>query len=788
MQTATYSINGNLYSNGKSVVYRATASNVCSWNGWSVKYYRPNYGGGTPTLNANISASDYLKYYAKSVTAYSDTVVPISSDIPIWRLPWTDGNNAALRVTTTSSALETSNKVTNHLGNLWYQVSNGFVYSGNVEPAIRVSSVTIYPTESISLTVNDTYHVMAIVAPTNAYNQALSWSSSNTSVATIRADAGDSSGAVIAATGIGTTTITATAQDGSGCSASRTVTVSPIYVTSVGVSPSTLLLTEGDTTTLSTFVSPSNASNRSVSWSSSNTSVATVNSSGCVTAVGAGSATIRATANDGSGCSGTCAVTVNAAVTAPVITQHPADQTATPGTIVFFSVTATGTTPLTYRWYVENLWGDVVHSEEGADAYFGLETGIYLIGENTVYCVVSNAAGSATSNRANYTVIAGPNAPVITRQPVSQTVTEGGSVTFTVAASGAAPLRYQWFRALPGEDTFHLLEGFNNPSYMIPSALLSYDGYQYLCEVSNSDGYEDSQIVTLTVTPCAPPVLNSVTSSAASAAVGQTVKWTPQVTGGSGTKTYYYRLFKSGTSAPIDTKQWVSAATYSYTFAEAGSYTLRVRVKDGNGVLTEYVNSSRVVVNAKIALTGITPSSATASVGESITWTPQATGGVGVKSYYYRLYKSGTSAPIDTKTWVSAATYSYTFTEAGSYTLRVRVKDGNGTLTEYVNSAQVTVAEKITLTEVAASSRTSAVGGSVTWTPQVTGGSGTKTYYYRLFKSGTSAPIDTKTWVSAATYSYTFTEAGSYTLRVRVKDGNGVLTEHLNSAKVTVAG
>src|SRR5205823_9064840 len=58
--------------------------------------------------------------------------------------------------------------------------------------------------------------------------------------------------------------------------------------------------------------------------------------------------------------------------------------------------------------------------------------------------VVSNAVGSVTSNAAALTVTSAPVAPTITTQPASQTVTAGQTATFTVTATGTAPLSYQW--------------------------------------------------------------------------------------------------------------------------------------------------------------------------------------------------------------------------------------------------------------------------------------------------------------------------------------------------------
>jgi uncharacterized protein YjdB len=142
----------------------------------------------------------------------------------------------------------------------------------------------------------------ATVAPSNATNQSVTWSSSNTTVATV------SSSGLVSAKAVGSATITVTTNDGSK-KATCSVSVSPISVTGVSLDKTSLTLTEGDIYTLTATVAPSNATDKSVSWSSSNTSVATVSSSGVVTAQSTGSATITVTTNDGAK-KATCSVTV----------------------------------------------------------------------------------------------------------------------------------------------------------------------------------------------------------------------------------------------------------------------------------------------------------------------------------------------------------------------------------------------------------------------------------------------------------------------------------------------
>jgi len=170
-----------------------------------------------------------------------------------------------------------------------------------------VTGITLSQTSlSLSLPNNTTKTLTATVSPTNATNKNVTWSSSNTSVATV-----DQSGKVTAVAA-GSCTITATAEDGSGVKATCAVTVTQL-VTSITLSQTSLTLTlpNNKTQTLTATVTPTNATNKSVTWSSSSTSIATVDQAGKVTAVAAGSCTISCTATDGSGVKATCAVTVN---------------------------------------------------------------------------------------------------------------------------------------------------------------------------------------------------------------------------------------------------------------------------------------------------------------------------------------------------------------------------------------------------------------------------------------------------------------------------------------------
>lgn len=155
----------------------------------------------------------------------------------------------------------------------------------------------------LSLAINDTAVLTASVQPDNATDKTVTWTSSDNNVATV-----DNSGRI---TGVakGTATITATANDGSGSSAVCVVTViAPIPVDTVTFDSSSKSLYTGDSFTITPTISPADATDKSLTWKSSDPAVASVSDTGVVTAKGAGKATITATSSNGK--SAECVVTV----------------------------------------------------------------------------------------------------------------------------------------------------------------------------------------------------------------------------------------------------------------------------------------------------------------------------------------------------------------------------------------------------------------------------------------------------------------------------------------------
>ncbi|WP_056928778.1 leucine-rich repeat protein [Candidatus Symbiothrix dinenymphae] len=181
-----------------------------------------------------------------------------------------------------------------------YKSNNGWNYSFE-----RIFAGVALDKSTDTLAVDGSVQLIATVAPGIA-NTNVTWSNRNTAVATV------SNSGLVTAVAVGTDTITVTTADGV-FTATCVVTVN-IPVTDVTLNKATASLSIGDTEPLTATIAPTDATNKNVTWNSSDMNVATVDNTGLVTAVAAGTADITVTTEDGSK-TATCVVTVSIPVT-----------------------------------------------------------------------------------------------------------------------------------------------------------------------------------------------------------------------------------------------------------------------------------------------------------------------------------------------------------------------------------------------------------------------------------------------------------------------------------------
>ena len=165
---------------------------------------------------------------------------------------------------------------------------------------IPVSGVTLNPT-STALVVGNTKQLTATVAPANADDSTLVWTSGNAKVATV-----DQNG-LVTAVGAGTTTITATA-GGKSATCTVTVTAKPVPIEAIALRDAAVSV--GGTIQLEPVFTPADTTQRDVTWSSSNSKIATIDANGRVRGVAEGKVTITVTSTADRNITASCTVTV----------------------------------------------------------------------------------------------------------------------------------------------------------------------------------------------------------------------------------------------------------------------------------------------------------------------------------------------------------------------------------------------------------------------------------------------------------------------------------------------
>lgn len=199
--------------------------------------------------------------------------------------------------------IETTADASNFTVSSPYQLKKQTEYNGTyIYAFIPVTSVTLAP-ETLSIEEGKTAELTATISPANASDQQFSWDVKDTEIASVYGYTSETK--TVTALKEGQTQITVTVD---GQTASCTVTVTPrtISVESITLNKPQLSLVKGATETLTATVLPTTATDKAVTWESSDTAVATVEN-GVVTAVAAGNATITAKAGEKTA---TCAVTV----------------------------------------------------------------------------------------------------------------------------------------------------------------------------------------------------------------------------------------------------------------------------------------------------------------------------------------------------------------------------------------------------------------------------------------------------------------------------------------------
>ena len=300
---------------------------------------------------------------------------------------------------------------------------DGGTLTGNVTGKVtyKVTGVSL-SNDSLTLDVGGTKELIATITPETATDKNLTWASDAEGVATV-----DQNGEVNAVAP-GTANITVTTQDGSHTATCAVTVTQP--VTGVTLDPTSLSLFTGDTATLTATVEPENATNKNVTWSSDDTSVATVDATGKVTAVSAGTATITVTTVDQSK-TATCEVTVAAAtvpVTGVTLSQNEAHlyYNRTPNTLTLTATVAP-----------DNATNKAVTWTSSNPSVATVENGVVTAAARGTAVITATAADGSGASASCTVTVSSYLPPANPNYRITVEATQGGTVTADPTAAKA---------------------------------------------------------------------------------------------------------------------------------------------------------------------------------------------------------------------------------------------------------------------------------------------------------------------------------------------------------------
>lgn len=420
-----------------------------------------------------------------------------------------------------------------------------------------------------------------------------------------------------------------------------------------------------------------------------------------VQSAAAGDYTVAVSNSAGSVISQPARLTVNLP---PTITSQPQPRTATVGSALTLEVTATGSAPLSYQWRKNG--GNIAGATDRILALANVQTsdsGNYDV-------VVSNTCAQTSSQSATITVNPVTVAPVITAQPQALEIAVGGTATFNVAATGTAPLAYQWRK-----DSSDLL-GATNPTLTLNNVQPAQAG-SYSVRITNAAGTVTSAEARLTVN--VPPSI-AAQPQGQTTCLGSSAAFQVAATG---TPAPSFQWRKNGAALAGSTSS--TLILNSVQAGDAAEYT--VVVTNAGGAVTSL--PARLTVNLAPAISG-QPQNKSATVGSNALFDVTASG---TEPLSYQWFKG--SAAISGATDRLLVLRTVQSADAGNYT--VEISNACGKVWSEAAILTLTVVEEPPRITAQPQNQTVPAGASVTFTVAATG-TGQLTYQWK--ENGSNLP------------------------------------------------
>jgi hypothetical protein len=435
----------------------------------------------------------------------------------------------------------------------------------------------------------------------------------------------------------------------------------------------------------------------------------------------------------------------------PSITSHPPNRSITSGNSTSLSVSASGTAPLSYQWYIGNS-GVTTSPISGAT---GTSINVSPTSTTSYWVRVTGQCGSPANSNAATVTVTTCTAPSITAQPSNQSISQGASASLSVSASGTAPLSYQWYTGNSGVTTSPVPGGTSATINVSPASTTSY----WVRVTGQCGSPADSNAATVTVT-CAPPSIASHPPNRSITAGNST---SLSVTA-SGTSPFSYQWYIGNSGVTTNPAPGGGSATINVSPAATTSYWVRVTGQCGSPADS---NAATVTVTAACE----PPSIATQPQNRSIT-TGQSTSlsvvAAGTSPFSYQWYIGATGNTANPIAGATSANVNVSPAATTSYWVRVTGQCGTP-----ANSAAATVTVSSACTPPSITTQPQSVSSSAGKPVTLNiAASGTATLTYQWYigaKGNTANPI---TGATSSILNVSPTATTTYWVRVTGQCGS----------------
>ncbi len=338
----------------------------------------------------------------------------------------------------------------------------------------------------------------------------------------------------------------------------------------------------------------------------------------------------------------------------------------------------------------------------------------------------------------------------------------GENITFTgTAEGGLPPYTYAFYVFKDGiRVNINGYSPLNKYTYK-PTSEGNYKAQIFVKDSTGKIKVASSSIVAVNY-----PALNAQLDTLnANVNLGESITFNGTAEGGLPPYKYAFYVFKDG--ARVNITGYSSLNKYTYKPTSEGLYKAQMFVKDSAGKI-KVASSSTVDVNYLDLNAQLEILNANVNLGESITFTGAAEGGLPPYKYAFYVFKDGTR--INMTGYSSLNKYTYKPTSEGNYKAQIFVKDSSGKI-KVASSTTVAVNYPTLNAQLETLYASLNLGESITFNGTAEGGLPPYTYAFYVFKNGTR--VSTTTYSSVNKYTYKPTSEGAYTAQMFVKDSAG---------------